>query len=150
MCEQADNDFRCVRNLTRLDLEANLFDPDDSHDTDLAIRQLSLRMFGVEYDLPRLRSLRLKGLLLLDDDSDEAWPQLPGLEVSRCTAHTLEEYSRSGRMHRIFFQFCTKASSLQQLSMSGIVIQPRCAASDRESGSLARLLVCLRLSLSLL
>ena len=57
MCEQAGNVLTCMRNLTRLDVEGR---QQLSDDTNLAIRQLIIRTFGVENELPRLKSLRLK------------------------------------------------------------------------------------------
>jgi hypothetical protein len=220
-----------MRNLTRLDLEANLPNPDDTYDTDLTVRQLIIRTFSVEYELPRLRSLRLKGLLLLHNN--EALPPLPGLrnlehlQLISCRDYvpflrmlrslsvelkslsicewtdeesgefdddandfvrsmgslqrlnlnlnptlgnpygTLFDWStlynhasgiRSLKVHCTYIRtvfpaekdasyfclFCIKATNLQQLSISGVDIQPRCTVFDRENGSPARLLVSLR------
>jgi hypothetical protein len=232
MCEQAGNVLACMRNLTRLDVEGH---ESTSNDTGLAICQLIIRTFGVEHELPRLRSLRLKGLHLSSED-DEMLPLLPGLRdlehlqlilcygyidlllVLRSLSLKLKSFTvcENGRrgggefysdgvefvrsmdslqhlslvldtiddslldwsalhaqasgikslkmhctsQHRLFAldedasdfrRFCTKASGLQQLSISGITLRPSVSRYDGsdfeiESGSLTHLLVCLRLS----
>lgn len=234
MCEQARNVITCMRNLTRLDVEGRL---PISDDTNLAIRQLLIRTFCVEHELPRLKSLRLKGLRLMHDE--ETLPPLPGLRglehlqlilcynyvsflrmlgtlplklksfsvregsdedgtefdhhanefvrsmsslqslglildpdweerrgslIDWSALHSQAAGIKSLKLHCTFLhmlfaldkdasdfrQFCTKASSLQQLSISGIAIQsgmPSYSAHERmpdQPGYLTHFLVCLR------
>jgi len=238
MCEQAGNVLSCMRNLTRLDMDF-IGHHTTSEDTNSAIWQLIVRTFGVEHELPRLRSLRLKGIFV--PYNGEVLPPLPGLrnlehlQLILCYDYILflrmlgtlsvklksisvgegadgegTEFDRDANQfvrstdslqrlslildpdeenpdhslldwsvlhahasgikslkvhcktqHRLFAldqdasdfrHFCAKASSLQQLSISGIAIQPsmpRYSAFESmpaEPGFLAHFLVCLRLS----